>query len=371
VSEQEGTEPLRLDPEGFKEEVRKELRAEEEFLDQVQRPLPNAWKGHMVAVVLLAVSAVMILLDPHVIYIWALVALLLYSYNFLILLLPTTSNKRPSEFNDFVWMGWREKMDLLVNFARKKLLAAEVGLTLFLGGMVPLAISFGIIFGLGLFFTLYNMEFTSAIDWNSGILIIVQVALILAFLRLVFVIHPESQGFRRLAASMRDRYGQAREQGGWAKFATMALIIASIIGCAALAFGGILLPGTTLAILWSSAAGAVQADLVALPVVVVIQLYVMRHFQSVVSRDMAIRTLKKRNQSLMENVLRPMERLAEEAIIGSEHFEREFARIRHAYFSQAIYCIVNADLFGRAPVYLVGVRFRYILDRQVLDLFKT
>jgi glucose-6-phosphate-specific signal transduction histidine kinase len=106
-------------------------------------------------------------------------------------------------------------------------------------------------------------------------------------------------------------------------------------------------------------------------VVVVIQLYVMRHFQSVVSRDMAIRTLKKRNQSLMENVLRPMERLAEEAIIGSEHFEREFARIRHAYFSQAIYCIVNADLFGRAPVYLVGVRFRYILDRQVLDLFKT
>jgi hypothetical protein len=349
--------------------VRRELREEEAFLDHVQRPLPNVGFGHFVAAVLLALAALLIFLDPHILYIWALVALLLYSYNFLILLLPTTATKpRASEAGRFLSLDLRGKMGFISSFARRKLLAAEVGLTLFLGGLVPLMLSFSLILGLGLFFTLYSMEFTSAVDLQSGMLIIIQVALILAFMRLVLVLQPESQGFRRLAISMKDRYGKARSQSGWSRLTGMMVLVVLVLGFAALAFGGILLPGTTLAMLWGQASGAVQADLIALPVVVFIQLYIMRHFQSVVSRDMAIRVLKARTDSLRQNVIDPLERLMEE---GAEEFEREFERIRKAYFSQAIYCVVNADLFGRSPVYLVGVRLRYLMDHAVLEHFRS
>jgi hypothetical protein len=146
-------------------------------------------------------------------------------------------------------------------------------------------------------------------------------------------------------------------------------VIAVVIGGSILAVGALLLPGSTLSALWDEAALEAQTNILALPFIVAIQLFVMRHFQTVISREMATRLLKARIECLRDSVLIPLQELKARTAITVETFEKEFVKIRTTFFAQAIYHVLNVDIFGRSPVYLVGVRLRYISDHRVLDHF--
>ena len=54
-----------------------------------------------------------------------------------------------------------------------------------------------------------------------------------------------------------------------------------------------------------------------------------------------------------------------------EQFEAEFEDIRRSYYAMAVYDIVEVDIFGRSPVYLVGPRLKYVLDDKVLNHFRA
>ena len=91
--------------------------------------------------------------------------------------------------------------------------------------------------------------------------------------------------------------------------ASLFIIAGVVIGVVVLFVGAILLPGSTLASLWSELTEAGGESLVGWALVLVSQLYIMRHFQSVASRSMASRLLHTRTERMRNEVLVRMDLL--------------------------------------------------------------
>ncbi|OPY34267.1 MAG: hypothetical protein A4E32_00539 [Methanomassiliicoccales archaeon PtaU1.Bin124] len=361
------------DAEGFREEVGRELAEEDALLFKVRQPRKWSMQGHALALVLLALSASAIYLDEHILYAWMIIGLLLYSYNFLILLIPTTTDRsRPKETMMLRKDGRSEKWLAIRLLLKKKLLAMEIGISVFLGGMVPLVLSFTVIFGLGLVFALYFAAIAHIMSWSVAVSVVVQVGLILGFYGLVYFLEPESQGVTKFARTLKEHYSAAKVQGRKALAASMLIITVVVVGGLILFIGAILLPGSTLAAIWDELSHIGGTSLLALVMIFAAQLYIMRHFQSVASRSMASRLLSARTEKMRNEVLARMDSLlANREAMSYEHFERQFEEVRRTYYSMAIYDMVEVDIFGRSPVYLVGPRLKYVLNDKVLNHFRA
>jgi hypothetical protein len=361
-----------FDPDGFRAEVTRELEEEEGMLAKVQNPRSEVTWGHAVTILLLAISVSAIYFDSALLYMWLVVGFLLYSYNFVILLLPTTTDHaRPKEISVLKTKGKDENWLAIKLLAKKRKLAVEIGLTVFLGGMVPLVWSFTVIFGVGLFFAVYFAAFAHLIDWNVASSVILQVALILGFYGLMYILEPETQGITRIARTIKGRYGEARTQGRMAVITFMMIMISIVLISSILVIGALLLPGSTMATILGKVITLGQASPLYWLPVLAIQIFIMRHFQVVASQNMAIRLLKARTERMRVDVLQPLEALMAKKGLSEEQFEAEFVSIRRIFYSQAIYDIIKADFFGRSPVYLVGPRLKYVLDDKVLNHFHS
>ena len=45
--------------------------------------------------------------------------------------------------------------------------------------------------------------------------------------------------------------------------------------------------------------------------------------------------------------------------------------LKRRFYSIAIYDVIGHDIFGHFPVYLVGLRLRYVLDEDVIEHLKA
>lgn len=361
-----------FDPQSFRIEVVQELEEEQKLLDRLTGPHDRENWGHTIAVVLLAASVSAIYLYPDLLYTWLLVALLLYSYNFIIIMLPTTTDHaRPYELGILHSKGKDEHWLAFKLLAKKWKLAIDIGLTVFLGGMVPLLLSFSIIFGVGLFFAVYFSLFMHLIDWNTSFAVIVQILLILGFYVMMYLLEPEAQGITRFARTLRGKYGEVRTKGGSALVMFLMVVGSLTIVSGLLAIGAILLPGTTLATIWSKLVHFGQLEYVYGIVLFVVQLFIMRHFQTITSRGMVVGLLQERIKMMKKDVLEPLEELFAHPEYSPEQFEAEFEGLRRVYYAQAIYDVIKVDFFGRSPVYLIGPRLKYVLDDKVLNHFHS
>lgn len=359
---------IHCDKDGFQREVRRELREEEVLLSKVKEPLHLVRFWTVVAIVLLAAAAIAIYLQPNILYLWVLVGILLYSYNFIIHLFPTTVVKaRPNETGILRHLGKTEKRLAIKLVAKNKKLAAELGLTMFLGGMIPIIWSFTIIFGIGLAFALYFAAF-NIIDWSAAFAILLQLSVILLFFLFLTFLQPESQGFTRFARSMKTKYREMEEKG--LLHQTAFLLFAAVVAlvCVVLGLGAILLPGWTISVIWIRMVEPGIWGYLTILFVVAVQLLAMRHFQSISSRRMAIRLVSQSLDRLRNDVIPEYEALCRRDISDSE-FEMEFAELRRNYYSWAIYDIMKVDILGSSPVFLVGLRLKYLLDDKVLNHF--
>jgi hypothetical protein len=138
--------------------------------------------------------------------------------------------------------------------------------------------------------------------------------------------------------------------------------------CVALGLGAILLPGWTISVIWIRMVEPGIWGYLTILFVVAVQLLAMRHFQSISSRRMAIRLVSQSLDRLRNDVIPEYEALCRRDISDSE-FEMEFAELRRNYYSWAIYDIMKVDILGSSPVFLVGLRLKYLLDDKVLNHF--
>jgi hypothetical protein len=94
----------------------------------------------------------------------------------------------------------------------------------------------------------------------------------------------------------------------------------------------------------------------------------MRHFQGIMSRWMAVNLLKNRLVDLNKEVLIKLDAL-EPAPEGKDK-DAALLELKRKYYSIAIYDIIEQDIFGYSPIYMVGPRLRYVLDDRVIAHFK-
>jgi hypothetical protein len=144
----------------------------------------------------------------------------------------------------------------------------------------------------------------------------------------------------------------------------LMVIMGLVTASATLFVGALILPGVTLASLFASVGGLTMEDLLLVISVLAAQIWIMRNFQSFASRRMATTLLQARIAKLNELLTRLEVLNSREGMTLDR--DKRFAAIRSEFYAMMIYDIIRLDFFGRAPVYLVGPRLKYVLDERVL-----
>ncbi|MCX6653275.1 MAG: hypothetical protein NT137_08015 [Methanomassiliicoccales archaeon] len=357
------------DPLAFRKEVAERIAREEAMLTKVSRPPRGFYLASIVTFALLTIMICFFLLDPPILLIWLVIGILLYSYNFIILLIPTTTSKKITAKAHLDVAGLYDQSKELGQhlITKNKKLAVEMGLTVFLSGMVPLALSFGVIFGLGLVFALYFGYVTHSIGSDVAGAMVLQILLIFGYYMLIIVLRPQAQGITKVARSFRGKVGRARNEGRWA-LTLIAVIIAGVVSLITiLFFGAIIFPGNTLFKILSDFDELGWVRVPGLIVMLAVQVVVMRHFQGIASRMMAKGLLRIRSQRLRKEVLEELDRRL--AGMNGPELDSclvELDEIKVRYYSIAIYDIVEQNIFGRWPIYLVTPTMRYVKDVNAL-----
>jgi hypothetical protein len=352
----------------FKSEVNNEIAREGAMKDRLSTPAKGYALGAFLTYALIAVSVAFLYMHPNFLLLWLVVALLLYSYNFVFLLIPTTTTKKTS---------MRERVDLEKQWTQfkdvarhliieRKGLALEMGLTVFLGGMVPLALSFTVIFGVGLVFAANYGILSHAIDTAVTNAIIIQIVLILLFYVLLMFFAPHTQGMTRIFRHFSTSFTKARSSGKMAIALVGILLVGLLAVTAVLFFGAILLPGSTLLELIIDPEMPQGLDVLSLLFILGAQVVIMRHFQGLSSRRMAINMLRKRITTLKKDVLGKLDDESDEIGVGNAPKDEVIEAARVRYCSMIIYDITEHSFFGYAPVYMVAPGMRYAKEDKVL-----
>jgi hypothetical protein len=349
--------------------VNREIAREEAMIERLSTPAKGYSFGAFLTYALIAASVAVLYLHPNFLLLWLVVALLLYSYNFVFLLIPTTTTKKTSmrERVDLE-RQWNQFKDVARHLiVKRKGLALEMGLTVFLGGMVPLALSFTVIFGVGLIFATNYGILTHAIDMAVTNAIIIQIVLILLFYVLLMFFAPHTQGMTRIFRHFSTSFTKARSSGKMAIALVGILLIGLLAVTAILFFGAILLPGSTLLELIIDPEMPQGLDVISLVFVLGAQVVIMRHFQGLSSRKMAINMLRKRIATLKNDVLGKMDDDTSEGGVGQAHKDEVIEEARVKYCSMIIYDIAEHSFFGYAPVFMVAPGMRYAKEDKVLS----
>ncbi len=353
-------------PDGLRGEVIEEIESEERMLQRLSRPIERSKFGYALTFILIAVSIVLIILYPEVVIAWFIVAFVLYSFNFIILFLPTTrKGKRDESCRRTIGREAWQPIKFILK--KKSKLAVEVGLTMFLGGMVPLALSFFVLFGIGLLLAIYFAFLVASLDTSLAWSVIIQVLVIILFFVVMVLVRPDAQGLTRIARSFRNRYEVARQRSRWYTITIVFGVGLTAVGLAMLFVGAILLTGGVLSEVIGEG-GRLGVSLLIIIMIFAVELVIMRHFQAVSSRRMARTLLEKRLEILRMDVLDPLMTLLEQGkYADKESYDKEeFERIKINFFNVVIYAVFELNLFGYSPIYIVGPNVKYLIDERVL-----
>ncbi len=349
--------------------MEEEIKREEGLVERVKKRSKGQVLGTLLASFFIVVGAVLIYLKPSTLFPWMIIGILLYSYNFIILLIPTTTVEK-TKIKDRIdvqklYIQFKEIATHLI-FKRRRL-AIEVGLTIFLGGMVPLALSFSIIFSIGLVYAINFGFLANTIGAKLAGDIATQIVLILLFYVLMLVLEPHAQGITRIAKTIRVRLKEAHSKNKLG-FALLSVLIGGLLlVCTVLFFGAILLPGNTLLQLFAEEDMPLVFDIPDLIIIFIAQLVIMRHFQGISSRWMALSLLRTRIGEMKKDVLMPLNRcINDDGKSPQDEYIPDLGEIKTKYCSLVIYDVTEQNFFGYGSIFLVAPRLRYALDDAVL-----
>jgi hypothetical protein len=349
----------------FRKEVSAEIASEERMLHKIQTPTPMDKYGHLISVGLIVLMAVLIFKQNSVFVLWLIIAILLYSYNYLIFFIPTTIESiRPDDEDVAPILIKERKWFALRLLLKKRKLAIEIGLTVLLGGVLPLSLSFSLIFGLAMFFALYFGFFTTVFAQGTIDFIEIQIILIILFYGMMQIIKPQAQGLTRIGRLFRRKISTARSNGRAAYLMVLLTVVGVISVASVLVFGAMVLPGFLLPPLYQALGHFPSVDIPMIALVFVIQLVVMRHFHGTISRRLAMKRLKNRLIEFRKEVLAKLDELV--LLEEGERKEAILEDLKSKFYSIAIYDLIEQDIFGYSRIYLFGIRLRYMLDEDVI-----
>ena len=359
--------------EEFRLEAIKEIGREQKMLDNVSAPRRGFTIGWAIAIVFLGLACIALFLNDAGFLFWVMISFILYGFNFLIFFLPTTRNKADEAEKQKLKVSKEAiKRPIRYILKKKKGLGVEIGMTMFLSGMVPLALSFFVLFGIGIFFGVYFGFIQNLYDQAKALGILVQILIILSFFVILLVLKPQERGFVKTARKFKGKIGSARSRSRVAGMFFIALAGLVMAALGLLFVGAILAPGGTWNELWAKLRADGDAKLIILILVFIAEVVIMRHFQAVSGRRMARKLLAERIDAIKEGAVDPLDKAIAEAR-AADRATMEGAVLEKAktdFYSIVIYDIFEHNFFGYNPVYVVGPRISYLLDEEVLAHIK-
>lgn len=336
------------------QEVRDENIFEKRLFHQLVYPQRWELPFQITIVLLIALMIIIMFIQPYVFLLWLFIGFLIYSYNFIILLIPTTNTKiRVNERKRVDKVCKQSRWSIARSLYDNKRLAMEIGLTVFLNGMVPLVWSFTIIFGVTAFFTTYYGIVTDFITWHTTTTIFLQITFIFILYFLIFLLEPRTYGISKLIAQSK---GKTSDNSLLRSIAIITLATVILIGFLAslLGFWAALLPAVTLTALMEAYDLLGRFDIVLFIIVLSAQLLVMRYMQSYASRNRIIKILALRIKILNDIEI--------DLASLSSYDDDLLADFQEQFYSVMAYDITEHDIYGTFPVYLIYPRFKYILN---------
>jgi hypothetical protein len=218
-----------------------------------------------------------------------------------------------------------------------------------------------------MFFAVYFGFLVHVVAGQTALLMVVQIVFIILFYALMLLIEPQAQGITKIAVSFKQKFDDARIMDKKAYYILVLAMIGVITVSGVLVIGAMLLPGFVLQTFLADINLFPNVNLALIALVFLSQLIIMRHFQSVTSRWMAVNLLKTRLENLNNDVLRKLDLL--DMMPGDDEKLVSLRYLKKKYYSIAIYDVIRQDLFGYSPVYMVGPRLRYVLDESVIEHF--
>ena len=335
----------------FRLEVLKEIERERQMLAKVNKPRKGFTIGWAVAFIILGLAVAILFQNPVGFLFWVLIAFILYGFNFLIWFIPTTRKGEGEEKAKLKVSGETFKGPILYLIKKKKGLGAEIAITMFLSGMVPLALSFFVLFGIGIVLGVYFGLIGSLYDHDMTLGLIFQMIVILVFFIILVILKPQERGFAQTARRIKDDFASARRKGKVALIFIIAIIGLFVAVLGLLFAGAILAPGGTWKEILSTLGINGYYNSLVLLLVFITELILMRHFQAVSGRRMANKLLNDRIQKLKKNSLEPIEAAIShaEGANASSISRNVLENAKTSFYSVVIYDLYEHNLFGYSP----------------------
>lgn len=331
---------------------------------------PGRWDkpSIVISVLMLVLSALIISIWSSVLIIWVIVTFILYSFNYIIFFLPISRHPGEKKVRKEPSPKRPLKGPLRYLLSKKRKFALEVGATMFLVGMVPLARSFFVLFGIGLIFTIYYGVIQSVLPMDLTIGLMAQIVVIMGYFVLVIMVNPQTQGFTRIARSFKFRILSSRSKGSPAYIWAIAVSGVIIVIISFVAIGAILLPGRTMNSLIDFFETNGSIPLLLVLAILMAEFYIMRTVQSQGSRRMALALIEKKIMDLRTACLEPLDALINGAETHNLSYvdSTEYENVLYAYYPLAVYDVVETNVFGYSPVFLVIPKIDLLLDEEAL-----
>ncbi len=363
--------------EDLRTNVREEIAREEQKQNSL---LAYNEKLHWTGLFILAavlVNVVFLIFLPHYMLYWIISSFVLYMVNPFILMIPTERSKMsvpdPGVITEFVGLLREIGITKDSRTDQTKTIGKVLWDVFFINSQ-PLAIAFGLIYGIDILFSLYSGFIADSLEPGTAILITLQSMAIIIFYAAIWHTKPYHSRFSKSIIGMSQ---DAREKirTGWRAGLRVVLLVGALGALSGiLVISAMLLPGMTLNNFLDSIDYSLGWSLLPIALIFLSQVIIARYLQGAYSKELLLQIGDDKIRTLREHLLAHLDDLAA-SMPGSggagDGIAAEITAMSVTYLRLRVYKTEYHDLFGFFPVYLVVPDLQIILDRNTATVRKA
>lgn len=318
------------------------------------------------------VNLIFLLFLPGYTLYWIVSSFILYMVNPLILMIPARGRKT-GILDGKVIRGFLESIlnmrGVPCTMTRDARTFWKVFWDTFFINCQPLAVGFGLIFGIDVVFALFNGYVAGSFEAGTAALVTLQSLAIILFYASIWYFKPYTTSFFLSLDGMRMSL-QEKISAGWRAAMRIVLLVATLgVASGILIISAMILPGVTFSTFLASVDLAPGSGILPIAAIFASQVTIARYLQGVYSRELLLQVGDYKVHVWRDGVLHRLAQFPKtpDEVPGPGHLEdlvAELRGMRNDYLRMKMYTSEYHDLFGLFPVYLVLPNICFILDRS-------
>ena len=330
----------------------------------MQRPSGREHLTRLIFFGVILLNLVYVTVQPGYAVFWVVSSFILLMVNPFILMLPT-------EKGDLVFPETKKKADFRKLFheaavsagtiKRERASYAQAVWDLFFMNCQPIAPGFIILFVVNIIFGAIGAFVTGGFEQTSGIAIIIQSLIIIAFYGGILYVRPYSPGFFNSMIGVKTDLSE-KIRTNWQDAFKLILIVAFAAAFTGVLFiGALLFPGRTLSNFLQMEEVVIASSLVPLFLIFISQLVILRYFQGRYSRTLLLRMAEYWKEFLQKKIIGNVQKLPEEPEPASE---RDLESLERAFIRINMFKIDYQDFAGLFPVWMIVPNLDVLIARE-------